>query len=53
MLCERERQRGKDGNTKTLMMKNSPNSQLLWACGMMGYTEIKLQILMAKPLKVK
>jgi len=34
-----------DGDNKTLMMNDSPKSHsYCGACGMVGYTEIKLQI---------
>ena len=43
-----------DVDSKPLMMKDSSNFHILCgACGMLGYTEIKLQILIAKPIKLK
>jgi len=50
-VCVRERE---DVDSKPLMMNDSPNFHSY--CGaykMLGYTEIKLQILIAKPIKLK
>jgi len=50
---ERERER-EDGDSKTFMMNDSSKSHSYFgACGMMGYTEIKLQILIAKSINLK
>ena len=60
-VCVRERERDRqtdrdreDGDSETLMMNDSSKSHSYFgACGMMGYTEIKLQILIAKLINLK
>jgi len=53
VFCVWETER-EDVDCKPLMMNDSPNfHSYCGACGMMGQTEIKLQILIAKPIKLK
>ena len=53
-MCVRDREREReDVDSKPLMLNDSPNfHSYCGACGMMGYTEIKLQILITKPIKL-
>jgi len=53
-VCVRDREREReDVDSKPLMLNDSPNfHSYCGACGMMGYTEIKLQILITKPIKL-
>jgi len=54
-MCEKERESERENvDNKPLMMNESPNFHIYCgACGMLGYTEIKLQILIANPIKLK
>jgi hypothetical protein len=53
-VSERVREKEIDVDSKTLMMNDLPNfHSYSGACGMLGYTKIKLQTLNTKPIKLK